>query len=431
MKYWPFALFSAPQIRKQSPTRRKEKTPMQNDTSSPPTGPLAGLRVLDLSRILAGPTCTQLLGDYGADIIKVEKPGLGDDTRAWGPPYVTGKDGQPTSESAYYLSANRNKRSVAIDIATTEGAAKIKALARHCDIVIENFKTGGLKKYGLDAQTLLQDHPSLIYCSITGFGQTGPNAHKPGYDLLAQAFGGIMSLTGDPDGEPMKVGVGIADVVCGLYASTAILAALRHRDQTGVGQHIDVALADTTVSWLVNAGTNYLTSGQEQPRLGNQHPNIVPYQVFKAADGHLIVAAGNDAQYARFCEILDRADLARDPKFATNIARIEHREDIVSILSDEIAKHKKHDLVAAMERSNVPGGSINTLSEVFASDQVAARGMKIEMPVEDVAKGRVDLIGNPVKFSETPVTYRHAPPTCGQHTDEVLRMILKDEGTNA
>lgn len=395
---------------------------MMKDRAEQASGPLAGLRVLDLSRILAGPTCTQLLGDYGADVIKIEKPGLGDDTRAWGPPFVSKADGNPTAESAYYLSANRNKRSVALDIATPDGAAK--ALAKHCDIVIENFKTDGLKKYGLDHAALLAEHPGLIYCSITGFGQTGPNAHKPGYDLLAQAFGGIMSLTGDPDGEPMKVGVGVADVVCGLYATTAILAALRHRDQTGIGQHIDIALADTTVSWLVNAGTNYLTSGQEQPRLGNQHPNIVPYQVFNAADGHLIVAAGNDAQYARFCTIIAREELATDPRFATNVLRIKNRNEIVSILSDEIRKHRKHELVAKMDVSNVPGGSINTLQEVFASEQVTARGMKIEMPSPNAGKGHVDLIGNPVKFSETPVTYRHAPPSCGQHTDEILAAVL-------
>ncbi len=389
-------------------------------------GPLAGLRVLDLSRILAGPTCTQLLGDYGADVIKIEKPGLGDDTRAWGPPYVPGADGKPTAESAYYLSANRNKRSVALDIATPAGADTVRALVPHCDILIENFKVGGLQKYGLDHVSLLKAHPGLIYCSITGFGQTGPNAHRPGYDLLAQAFGGIMSLTGEPDGEPMKVGVGIADVVCGLYAATAILAALRHRDATGEGQHIDIALADTQVSWLVNAGTNYLLSGIEQPRLGNQHPNIVPYQVFEAADGHLIVAAGNDAQFRRFCDILDRRDLADDPRFATNIARIEHRDTLIPILADEVRRHGKTNLVAAMEDQGVPGGPINTLPEVFASDQVAARGMVVSVPDNHAQRGKVDLIGNPVKFSRTPVTYRHAPPTCGQHNDEVLNALLAD-----
>ena len=254
-----------------------------------PTGPLAGLRVLDLTRILAGPTCTQLLGDYGADVIKIERPGQGDDTRAWGPPYVTGLDGKPTPESAYYLCANRNKRSVAIDIASPEGAATVRRLAAHCDVMIENFKTGGLKQYGLDHASMLREFPSLVYCSITGYGQTGPHAAKPGYDLLAQGYGGMMSLTGAPDGEPMKVGVGVADVVCGMYAATAILAALRHRDATGQGQHIDLSLVDTQIAWLINEGTNYLTSGVVPRRRGNGHPNIVPYQVFEMADGHAVV----------------------------------------------------------------------------------------------------------------------------------------------
>lgn len=387
-------------------------------------GPLAGLRVLDLSRILAGPTCTQLLGDYGADIIKIERPGQGDDTRAWGPPYVTGVDGLPTRESAYYLSANRNKRSVALDISTPDGAKTVRRLAENCDIVVENFKVGGLSKYGLDHENLLKELPHLVYCSITGFGQTGPNSHKPGYDLLAQGYGGIMSLTGDPNGEPMKVGVGVADVVCGLYAATAILAAIRHRDATGQGQHIDLSLVDSQIAWLVNAGTNYLTSGQEQPRLGNQHPNIVPYQVFSARDGHLIVAAGNDAQYGRFCDILGRRDLAQDPRFNCNVDRIENREVLIALLSEEIATWAKEDLVLEMERVGVPGGPINTLSEVFASDQVAARNMKISLQDGHAQSGNVDLIGNPVKFGKTPVSYRQAPPQCGQHTDEVLQELI-------
>ena len=388
------------------------------------SGPLAGIRVLDLSRILAGPTCTQLLGDYGADVLKVEKPGEGDDTRAWGPPYVIGKDGLPTAESAYYLCANRNKRSIAVDMATAQGGAILRRLTSHSDIVVENFKTGSLAKYGLDYVALSAINPALIYCSITGFGQTGPNADKPGYDLLAQAFGGIMSLTGAPDGEPMKVGVGIADVVCGLYATTAILAAIRHRDQTGEGQHIDIALADSQVAWLVNAGTNYLTSGAAPTRLGNQHPNIVPYQVFSAADGHLIVAAGNDGQYARFCGLINRHDLAANPDYVTNTQRLKNRDVLIDILTDEIRKHRKADLIAGMEANNIPGGVINTLPEVFASDQVAARGMKISVRDDHAQSGHVDLIGNPVKFSKTPVTYRRAPPTCGQHTDEILREVL-------
>ena len=389
-------------------------------------GPLDGLRVLDLSRILAGPTCTQLLGDYGAEIIKIEKPGLGDDTRAWGPPYVTGTDGEPTAESAYYLSANRNKRSVAVDIATEEGAETVRHLAGHCDILVENFKVGGLAKYGLDYDSLSRDNPGLVYCSITGFGQTGPNAHKPGYDLLAQGYGGIMSLTGDPEGEPMKVGVGVTDVVCGLYAVTAILAAIRHRDQSGEGQHIDIALVDSQVAWLVNAGTNYLLSGQEQPRLGNQHPNIVPYQVFATSDGHVIVAAGNDAQFKRFCGILGRPDLAEDERFRRNIDRVTNRDVLMGLLTGEILRFGKADLVRAMEAAGVPGGPINSLSEVFASDQIEARGMKISMPDEHAASGEVPLIGNPVKFSKTPVSYRHAPPACGADTQDVLNDLLKD-----
>jgi crotonobetainyl-CoA:carnitine CoA-transferase CaiB-like acyl-CoA transferase len=304
-------------------------------------GPLSGVRILDFTRILAGPTCTQLLGDYGADVIKVEKPGLGDDTRAWGPPYTLDTNGKATKESAYYLSANRNKRSLALDISNPKDVEVIKAIILQCDVFVENFKVGGLKKFGLDYASLKLIKPSLIYCSITGFGQTGPNAHKPGYDLLAQAFGGIMSLTGEPNGEPMKVGVGVADVVCGLYAATAILAALRQRDASQDGQYIDISLADTQVSWLVNAGTNYLMSKKEQPRLGNAHPNIVPYQVFEASDGYLIVAAGNDAQFKRFCDILKRPDLANNDKFNKNIARIENREELIKILSREILNLKR------------------------------------------------------------------------------------------
>ena len=383
-------------------------------------GPLSGLRVLDLSRILAGPTCTQLLGDYGADVVKIEKPGQGDDTRAWGPPYLQGADGATRAESAYFVAANRNKRSVALDISTPKGAETVRALAAASDVVIENFKLGALKRYGLDHETLLAAHPSLIYCSITGFGQTGPNAHKPGYDLLAQGYGGIMSLTGAPEGEPTKVGVGVADVVCGLYAASAILAALRHRDATGAGQHIDLALVDSQVAWLVNAGTNYLVSGQEQPRLGNQHPNIVPYQVFAASDGHVIVAAGNDAQYARLCALLGRPDLAEHADYRRNIDRIANRDALVTVLSAEISQWTKRALVDAMEETGVPGGPINTVGEVFASDQVAARDMQVMVPDPDTPDGAVPVIGNPVKFSGTPVNYRNPPPKCGAHTDEVL-----------
>lgn len=383
-------------------------------------GPLDGVRVLDLSRILAGPTCTQLLGDYGADILKIERPGAGDDTRQWGPPYVADSDGAPTCESAYYLAANRNKRSVAVDMATEEGAQIIRDLARHCDVMVENFKVGGLKKYGLDYDALRQINPQLVYCSITGFGQTGPNAHLPGYDIMAQGYGGIMSLTGSPEGEPVKVGVGIADVMCGMYACTAILAALHHQKATGKGQHIDIGLVDSQIAWLVNEGTNFLTSGKAPARRGNQHPNIAPYQAFEARDGHLIVAVGNDSQYGRFCQILGRPALAQDVRFATNMARLEHRDALIETLRPLIRQFAKEELLAAMQADGVPGGPINTLPDVFASDQVAARGMKVAVPHSQSATGYVDLIGNPVHFSETPVTYRQGPPVCGEHTAEVL-----------
>ena len=385
-----------------------------------PKGPLSGIRVLDLSRILAGPSCTQLLGDYGADIVKVEKPGAGDDTRKWGPPYVPDKQGNDTTESAYYLCANRNKRSVAIDISSEQGASTIRKLAEKCDIFIENFKLGGLKKFGLDYENLKKQNPALIYCSITGFGQTGPNAHLPGYDIMAQGYGGIMSLTGAADGEPMKVAVGVADVVCGLYAATAILAAIRHRDLTGEGQYIDIALVDTQISWLVNEGANYLASGDVPRRRGNEHPNIVPYQVFEARDGYVIVAVGNDSQFARFCAILGRDDLAENPDYAINEKRVENRQVLIEVLRKEIASFGKNDLLQQMGQNNVPSGPINNLEEVFNSEQVAARNMRISIDHPLAQSGTVELIGNPVKFSTTPVTYRRPPPVCGEHTEEVM-----------
>ena len=381
-------------------------------------GPLTGVKVLDMSRILAGPSSTQLLGDYGADVVKIERPGVGDDTRKWGPPYVKDAEGNETSESAYYLAANRNKRSVAVDIATPEGAALIKELAAKADVLVENYKFGGLKKYGLDYDEIRKINPSIIYCSITGFGQTGPNAALPGYDLMAQGYGGIMSLTGEPDGTPMKVGVGIADVMCGMYAATAVLAALRHRDQTGEGQQIDVALVDSQIAWLINEGTNYLQSGELPKRRGNGHPNIVPYQVFEAKDGHVIVAVGNDSQFGRFCEILGVPEMAVDASFATNINRIKNREVLLPKLEALFATRSKDEMLAAMKANNVPCGEVNNLAEVFASPQVAAREMVVEM---DHPHSPVKLIANPVKFSKTPVTYRKAPPLCGADTDEVMK----------
>ena len=379
-------------------------------------GPLHGIRVLDLSRILAGPTATQLLGDYGADVIKVEKPGTGDDTRSWGPPFVKDADGKDTGESAYYLAANRNKRSIALDIATPEGAAEVKRLAATADVLVENFKVGGLAKFGLGYEDLRADFPGLIYCSITGYGQTGPNAAKPGYDLLAQGEGGIMSLTGG-GAEPMKVGVAVSDVVCGLYAVTAILAALHHRQKTGAGQWIDIGLLDTQVAWLVNQGTNYLTSGTEPPRLGNQHPNIVPYQVFAVSDGHVIVAVGNDSQFARFATLIGAPGLAEDARFATNSARLAHRGTLIPLIEGLVAGIAQADLLARMTEAKVPGGPINTLSQVFGSAQAEAREMVIEM--DHAAGVPVRLIGNPVKFSATPVSYRRAPPPCGADTAEI------------
>jgi len=391
------------------------------------TSPLSGIRILDLSRILAGPTCTQLLGDYGADVIKIEKPGTGDETRTWGPPFLKDDAGNISRESAYYLCANRNKRSLAVDITSDEGASLIHRLVKHCDVVIENFKVGGLAKYGLDYEGLSMTNPDIIYCSISGFGQTGPNAHKLGYDLLAQAYGGIMSITGDPDGEPMKVGLGISDVMCGMYATTAILAALRHRDSTGEGQHIDLALVDTQVAWLINAGTNYLVSGLDQPRLGNQHPNIVPYQVFPTTDGHVVIAVGNDAQYERFCKILQREDLASDPLYATNEMRLKNRQELIPILVAEIVKWKRGELVDALDEAGVPGGAINTIKDVFDTDQVTARDMKIIMAHPDAGSVGVSLIGNPVKFSKSKISYRLPPPKCGEHTKEILAELDKWE----
>lgn len=389
----------------------------------PVQGPLAGVRVLDLSRILAGPTCTQLLGDLGADVIKVERPGVGDDTRTWGPPFVENRDGTPSNESAYYLSANRNKRSIALDISDPVGAETVRQLAQTSDIFVENFKVGGLEKYGLDYDSLSQLCPRLIYCSITGFGQTGPNAHRPGYDLLAQGFGGIMSLTGEPDGEPMKVAVGISDVMTGMYAATSLLAALHHREKTGEGQHIDLGLADVQTAWLVNEGTNYLLSGKAPQRRGNQHPNIVPYQVFEVADGHLIVAVGNDTQFVKFCAIIGRKDLAEDVRFIKNADRLHHREVLVQILRRVLAGMNRAELLTQLEADGIPGGPINTLPELFDSEQVAARQMCVSMEDKNAKMGHVQLIGNPAKLSKTPVTYRRAPPRCGADTDEILREL--------
>ncbi|RIA47786.1 CaiB/BaiF CoA transferase family protein [Dichotomicrobium thermohalophilum] len=387
-------------------------------------GPLAGLRVLDLTRILAGPTCTQLLGDLGAEVIKIERPGKGDDTRGWGPPFLDGEDG---TESAYYLCTNRNKRSVAIDIATEEGQRLIKDLAARSDILCENFKVGGLARYGLDYESLSAINPGLIYCSITGFGQTGPYRHRVGYDFLIQGMGGICSITGFPDedgGRPTKVGVGIADVMTGMYATTAVLSALHARQQSGKGQYIDLALYDSQIAWLINQGLAYLVSGENPERLGNGHPHIVPYDTFPASDGHFIIAVGNDGQFARLCEVLGRPDWAEDPRFAKNVDRVRNRKTLMPLIEEITATRPSGEWIAALEDVSVPCGPVNTLSEVFSDPQTLAREMRITMSHEKAPGGAVDLIGNPVKMSETPVTYRHAPPLLGEHTDEVLRNTL-------
>jgi len=384
-------------------------------------GSLDGLKVLDLSRILAGPTCTQLLGDLGAEIWKIENPGSGgDDTRSWGPVYANDAHGNPTDLSAYFMCANRNKKSIAVDISTPEGQQIIHALAAQADVLIENFKTGGLAKYGLDHATLCAKHPKLIYCSITGFGQTGPNATKPGYDLMAQGWGGIMSLTGKPDGAPMKVGVGISDVMCGMYATVGILAALRHRDKTGEGQHIDLALVDCQMAWLINEGLNYLTSGTPPVRRGNAHPNIVPYQLFDSADGHILLAVGNDAQFRRAMGYLGVEGLADTPEYATNVARIENRERLIATLEPLFKARTTSEIITGLEALKVPVGPVHTLPEALESEQARARDAVVEVERGDVAGGHLRLLGNPLKLSKTPVTYRRPPPRFGEDTNEVL-----------
>ena len=390
-------------------------------------GVLDGVFVLDLSRILAGPTATQLLGDMGATVIKVENPKSGgDDTRGWGPNYAQNEDGSTSDLSAYFMSSNRNKHSIAVDIATPEGQDIIRRLAARADIVVKNFKPDGLVKYGLDHATLCKAHPSLVYCSISGYDQTGPNRDKPGYDLMAQGFGGIMSITGDPDGVPTKVGVGIADVMCGMYATIGILTALRHRDKTGEGQHVELALIDASMAWLVNEALNYLTSGELPERRGNAHPNIVPYDAFEVSDGHFLLAVGNDAQFARFSDVIGLSELAADPSFTTNLSRIENREALMSHIKPALKTWAKADILEALRGVKVPAGPINTISEALTSEQAQARGTVREMKVKGVKGGQVQLLGNPLKFSKTPVKYRRPPPRFGQDTEEVLEKWLGD-----
>ncbi|MBN9508299.1 MAG: CoA transferase [Alphaproteobacteria bacterium] len=384
-----------------------------------PTGPLAGLRVFDLTRVLAGPTCVQMLADLGAEVIKIEKPGSGDDTRGFAPPYLPG-----SRESAYFAGVNRNKFSVTLDIAQPEGQAIAHRLLAMCDILAENFKAGGLARYGLGYEQVHAAHPGLIYCSITGFGQTGPYAARPGYDSLVQAMGGVMSLTGEPDGMPQKVGVPVADLFAGLYGCIGILAALRHRERTGEGQHIDIGMLDTHVAWLANQGMNYLATGEDPPRLGNQHPNIVPYQVFATADGHVVLSVGNDATFRRFCEAFGLSALLDDARFATNAARVQNRQLVTDTLAPVLRGQPSAWWLERLEALSIGCGPINRLSEVFADPQVQARGMVVEMPHAAAEGGQVRVIANPVRLSATPVDYRIPPPLLGEHTEAMLSRLL-------
>ncbi|HLI14259.1 MAG TPA: CaiB/BaiF CoA-transferase family protein [Alphaproteobacteria bacterium] len=387
-------------------------------------GPLHGLRVCDMTRILAGPSMTQMLGDLGADIIKIERPGAGDDTRKWGPPYLKDATGNDTGESGYYLAANRNKRSVTIDFTQPEGRDLVHRLVAQSDILTENYKVGTLARYGLGYEDLKAIKPDLVYCSITGFGQTGPYAPRAGYDLLAQAMGGIMSITGEPDRDPVKVGVGIADLMAGMYAGVSILAALRHRDLTGEGQHIDIALLDTQVAWLVNEGVNYLLSGIVPIRRGTAHANIAPYQVFPTADGYVILACGNDGQFAKFCAFAGRPDLAQDPRFAANEDRVHNREILIPIVRDILRAKPSRHWIEGLAQLKVPCSPVNTLDQVFADPQVKYRDMVLEMPHPATGNRGIKLIASPIKMSATPPEYRYAPPTLGQHTVEVLDEVL-------
>jgi crotonobetainyl-CoA:carnitine CoA-transferase CaiB-like acyl-CoA transferase len=387
-----------------------------------PPGALSHLRVLDLTRVLAGPWCTQLLADLGADVIKVERPGVGDDTRAWGPPYLRNGAGEETSEAAYYLAANRNKRSVTVDIAHPEGQAIVRRLAAQSDIVVENYKFGQLARYGLDYATLSQSDPRLIYCSITGFGQTGPHRELPGYDFIIQASGGFMSITGErddqPGGGPQKAGVAVSDLMTGMYAGMAILAAVAHRERSGTGQYIDLALYDVMVAMLANMNMNYLTTGRAPGRAGNAHPNIVPYQVFAAADGQLVIAVGNDAQFVRFCELAGVPELAADARYARNADRVRHRDTLVPVLSTLVRARPLAFWLEALDAAGVPCGPINDIAQALADPQVAARGLRVDLP--HPLAGIVPLVANPIQLSATPAQVRRAPPLLGQHTEEVL-----------
>ncbi len=393
-------------------------------------GALSHIRVLDLSRVLAGPWAGQILADLGADVIKVERPVCGDDTRSWGPPFLKDEVGQNTTEAAYYLSANRNKQSVTIDFTRPEGQRLVRELVAKSDIVIENFKVGGLAAYGLDYASLKAVNPKLIYCSITGFGQTGPYAKRAGYDFMIQGLGGLMSLTGRPDGDegggPVKVGVALTDILTGLYSTTAILAALAHRDQSGVGQYIDIALLDVQVACLANQAMNYLTTGIAPRRLGNAHPNIVPYQDFPTADGDFILTVGNDSQFRKFAEVAGQSQWATDPRFLTNKLRVANRGELIPLIRQATVFKTTAQWVDELEAAGVPCGPVNDLAQVFDDPQVLARGLEIELP--HALGGRVAQVASPIRLSETPVEYRRAPPLLGEHTSQVLQELLGMSG---
>jgi formyl-CoA transferase len=390
------------------------------------TKALGHIRVLDLSRVLAGPWCSQNLADLGADVIKIERPGSGDDTRAWGPPYARDADGRDTTEAAYYLAANRGKRSVTVDIASAEGQQLICELAAQSDVVLENYKVGQLKRYGLDYASLKAVKPDLVYCSVTGFGQDGPYAHRAGYDFLIQGMGGLMSVTGErddlPGGGPQKAGVALVDLMTGMYATIAIQAALVHRDRSGEGQYIDMALLDVQVAMLANMGSNYLNSGKPPKRWGNAHPNIVPYQTFACSDGYIIVATGNDGQYQKFVEAGGRPDLACHERYATNPLRVQNRDELVPILAGMVKTKSRAEWIDQLEAVGVPCGPINDIGDVYRNPQVQARGMVTEAP--HPTAGKVKLVRSPMRLSATPTDGGSAPPLLGQHTDEVLHGLL-------
>ena len=389
-------------------------------------GPLSHIRVLDLSRVLAGPWAGQTLADLGAEVIKVERPGAGDDTRGWGPPFLTDREGRPTSDAAYFLAANRGKKSVTIDFTRTEGQELVRRLAADCDIVLENFKVGGLARYGLDYASLQAVNPGIIYCSITGFGQTGPYRNRAGYDFLIQGMGGLMSVTGEPDGTPgggpVKVGVAIVDIFTGMYAVTSVLAALAHRERTGEGEYIDLSLLDVQVATLANQATNYLVSGRSPERLGNAHPNIVPYQALATSDGHIILAVGNDGQFAKFCAVAGCPELADDERYSTNAGRVRNRDELIPIIKELFKQRTSAEWITALEHAGVPCGPINTIAEVFANPQVQSRGMRIDVPHN--GSGQIPLVGTPMKFTRTPLNDRQPPPQLGEHNDEILTGIL-------